>query len=295
MKPKSEAENGWSMQIIKLVPSRVEELSVSNMLDIFEKLSVVRISDDVLLHENFNTLIDSVKLNESSLSARQFVDIFMHICNAEVPMFDELTEIIVNILLQRIDSFTVDDIIDVDFAIRKYYAREIQLSKLIEKLRQSTRSLFTAKANKELNQSQTYDKLMRMLKYLGNNRSLMKDVHTIRLIELLLLEDDNDFSKNDAAFVIVTLARLPVLNDSSKLLLAKVFRVWCNRANDTDDVKTILKLLVGKKLDGIDLSPFNNAAFIQHCTKLAIEYDNVTTAIDILENFNEMVCSSNFC
>lgn len=290
VKPKDEANNGWSMQIIKLVPTKVEELSVSNMLDIFEKLGAVRISDDVLLHENFNTLIDSVKLNESILSVRQFVDIFTHICNAEVPMFDELTEFIVNILLQRIDSFTVDDVIDVDFAIRKYYAREVQLSKLFDELRQKTRSLFTDKANKELGQLQTYDKLMRMLKYLGNNRSLMKDVHTTRLIELLLLEDDEEFGKNDAAYVIVMLARLPVLNDSSKLLLSKVFRVWCNRAKDTDDVKTILKLLVGKKLDGIDLSPFHNATFINHCTKLAIEYANITTAIDILDNFNEMVC-----
>lgn len=272
------------------MPSTVEELSVSKMLDIFEKLSIARVSDDVLLHENFNTLIDSVKLNESSLSVRQFVNIFMHICNAEVPMFDELNEFIVNILLQRFESFTVDDIIDVDFVIRKHYVREFQLSKLFEELRQKTRAQFADKANKELSQAQSYDKLMRILKYLGNNRSLMKGVHTTRLIELLLLEDDNEFSKNDAAFVIVTLARLPVLNDSSKLLLAKVFRIWCSRAKDTDDVKTILKLLVEKKLNGIDFSPFQNNAFIKHCTKLAIEYANVTTAVDILNSFNEMVC-----
>lgn len=90
--------------------------------------------------------------------------------------------------------------------------------------------------------------------------------------------------------MILTLARLPVLNDSSKLLLTKVFRVWCSRAKDTDDVKAILKLLVGKKLDGIDLSPFNNATFIKHCTTLSIEYANIPTAIDILDSFNEMVC-----
>lgn len=283
-------ENEWSMEIIKLVPSTVEELSVSKMLDIFEKLSIVRISDDVLLHENFNTLIDSVKLNESSLSVRQFVNIFMQICNAEVPMFDELNEFIVNILLQRFESFTVDDIIDVDFVIRKYYVREFQLSKLFEELRQMTRASFADKANKELSQVQSYAKLMRMLKYLGNNRSLMKGIYTTRLIELLLLEDDNEFSKNDAAFVIVTLARLPILNDSSKLLLAKAFRIWCQSANDTDDVKSILKLLVAKKLDGIDLSPFRCEAFIKHCTKLAVEFANISTAIDILDSFNEMVC-----
>lgn len=284
------ATDGWSMDIIKLVPSTVEELSVSKMLDIFEKLSIAQISDDALLHENFNTLIDSVKLNESSLSVRQFVDIFMHICNAEVPMFDELNEFIVNILLQRIESFTVDDIIDVDLVVRKYYAREFLLSKLFEQLRQTTRALFADKANKELSQVQTYDKLMRMLKYLGNNRSLMKGVYTTRLIELLLLENDTEISKDDAAFVIVTFARLPTLNDSSKLLLAKAFRICCNRVKDTDDIRTILELLVDKKLDGIDLTPFKNDAFIHHCTKLAIQYANIKTAVDILHSFNQMVC-----
>lgn len=286
----NKTEKEWSMEIIKLVPSTVEELSVSKMLDIFEKLSIVRISDDVLMHENFNTLIDSVKLNESSLSVRQFVNIFMHIGNAEVPMFDELNEFIVDILLQRFESFTVDDIIDIDFVIRKHYVKEFQLSKLFEDLRQKTRELFADKANKELSQVQTYNKLMRMLKYLGNNRSLMKDVFTTRLIELLLLVDDNEFSKTDAAFMIVTLARLPALDDSSKRLLAKAFRIWCTKAKDTDDVKSILKLIIEKKLDGIDLSPFQNDAFIKHCTNLAIEYANVPTAVDILKNFNEMVC-----
>lgn len=288
--PPKKAEIGWSMEIIKSVPSRVEELNVPDMLDIFEKLSIFGISEDVLLHENFSTLIDSVKLNESFLSVRQFVNIFMHICHAEVPMFDELNEFIVNILVQRIDSFTVDDIIDVDFVIRKYYAREFLLSKLFEELRQKTRALFVDKANKELSQVQTYDKLMRMLKYLGNNRSLMKGVYTTRLMELFLLEDDNEFKKEDAAFVIVTLARLPALNDSSKLLLAKAFRIWCSRAKDTDDVKSILRLLAEKKLQGIDLSPFQNDAFIKHCTKLTIDYANVTTAVDVLDSFNGMVC-----
>lgn len=291
----NKTEKEWSMEIIKSVPSTVEELSVSKMLDIFEKLSIVRISDDVLLHENFNTLIDSVKLNESSLSVRQFVNIFLHICNAEVPMFDELNEFIVDILIQRFESFTLDDIIDVDFAIRKHYGREFQLSQLFEELRQKTREQFADKANKELNQVQPYDKLIRMLKYLGNNRSLMRDVCTTRLIERLLLEDDNQFSKNDAAFVIVTLARLPTpLNDSLKRLLVKAFRIWCNKANDTDDVKSILKLLIDKKLDRIDLSPFQNDAFIKRCTNLAIEYANVTTAVDILNIFNKMVGISVF-
>lgn len=278
------------MKIIESVPATAAELSVPNLLGIFEKLSYVAITEDALLHENFSTLIDSVKLNQSFLNAQQFVGLFRHICNAEVPLFDELSELVVNNLLKRITSLTVDDIIDTDFVIRKYYVRNFKLSQLFEKLRQKTRASFVDKANNVLAEQQPYDRLMRMLKYLDNNQTLMAKIDTERLNEQLLLTNDSEFSRFDAACVIVTMARLRALSDSSKQLLNKAFRIWCSRAEDTDDVRAMLQLLVYKKLKGIDLSPFHNTMCIEHCTKLTIESANVSIAAVILDFFNRMVC-----
>lgn len=278
------------MEIINSVPSTIDELSVQQMLNIFDELSIFRISDEALTHENFSTLIDSVKLNESSLSVRQFVEIFMNICDAEVPMYDELNEFIANILLQRCQSLTAHDIVDIDFVVRKHYRRDGRLSKLFDRLRRETRSKFLDKMDDALDKDQSFKRLMRMLKYLDNNRSLMKDYRTIRLTMLLREVFDEEFSKDDAAFVIVASARLPELNECSKELLAKAFRICRNKVKDADEVRAILKLLVEKKAARIDLKSIQDLMFIQHCTKLAIAHENITTVADILHNFNELVC-----
>lgn len=291
VKPSRQPKFDWSKDVIVMVPSKPEELSISEMIQIFEKLSLYKISDDTLVHEKFNTLIDSVRFHEKFLNLKQLVKIFKCICEAEVPMYDDLTEFIVKTLLLRMRFLTVDDIIDVDFTIRKFYAREFRLSKLLETLRQETRASFIDEANDELiEQQNSHRKSMRLLKYLSNNQTLMQNIDTTKLFKNLLSTNDDEFPKSDATYVIVSFSRFRSLNDSAKQLLTKAFGIWCNNAEDTDDIRAILKLLIAKKLNGINLLPFQNVAFIERCTKLTIEYGDIATALDVLDGFNKMVC-----
>lgn len=282
-------DNGRSLKIIESIPTDVQAINEEDLLNVFEKLSAGVISDDALLHENFNTLIDATKLLLPKVSVAQNVRIFSQICQAQIPMFDELSEIIVNALLRRISFITVDEIITVDFSVREYYTREWKLSRVFEAMRQATRAAFVVKANNELVNQQTYEKLIRMMRYLSNNPSLVKNVDTTSLFEQLLLTEDYEFQLNDAVCVIVTLARFATLDGNAKQLLSKMLRIWCNSTKNIDDVKAILGLLSAKKLKDFDSTSFNDPLFVQHCSKAAIQRKDVRSGFEILDGFNQLV------
>lgn len=284
------ADNGRSLKLIESLPQDPILFTENDLIDAFAKLSSGPVSDDALLHDNFNTFIEATTLILPKLSATQNVQIFSQMCRAEIPMFDELADIVVKALLQRITFMTIDEIIEVDRSIRSYYVREWKISKLLETLRQSTRTAFIVKVNCDLIESQSYEKLMRIIQYLSNNKSLVKNIDTTSLAEQLLLIDDHKFQLNDVVCVIITLARNLQLDEHSQQLLTKMFRIWCSRNKNIGDVQTILELLVTKKLKDIDLTPFQNLSFIQHCAKHAIDHREIRSAFDILNRFNEMVC-----
>lgn len=265
-----------------------------DLCSIFKQLSVGVISDEAFLHENFNTLTEATKNLLPKLSVTQIVEIFSQITRAKIPMFDELSEIIVNTLLQRISLITVDEIISVDKTVRDHYNREFKLSRVFETMRQATRASFIVKANNELVNNQSYDKLIRMMRYLSNNPSLAKNVDTMSLSKQLLLTDDNEFQFEDVICVIVTLARFPKLDEHTKQLLTKMFRIWCSNTS-LWDIKALLRLLQTKKLKGIELAPFNDPQFIQHCSKAAIQRNDITSGFDILHGLNDLVSKNFVC
>lgn len=285
-----QANNGHSLKIIESLPLDATLFGERELIDVFVKLSSEPIGDDALLHDNFNTFTEATRLILPKLSATQNAQIFSQICRAEIPMFDELTEFVAETLLQRITCLTVDDIIDVETSLRNYYARDWKISKLFETLRQATRTAFIVKMNSERLENQSYEKLMRIIRYLSNNKSLVKNVDTTSLAEQLLAKDDHEFQLNDSVCVIVTLARFPQLNEHDKQLLTKMFRIWCSNATDKTDVRAILELLVSKKLQDIDLTPFQNHAFVQLCAKHAMEHRDIRSTSGVLYGFNEMVC-----
>lgn len=284
-------DNGRSLKIIESIASDPNEIGVQDFVDVFEKLGAGIISDNALVHENFNVLIEASKLLLPKLTVTQNVQIFSQICQAEIPMFDELSETVAKALLEQIRLMSVDEIIRLDYSIRKYYARERKLSKLFEEMRQAARTSFIVKSNNELVDNQSYDKLIRMMKYLSNNQSLIRNMDTMSLCAQLMLKDDWEFNKNDVVCVIITLARFSQLNEDSKELLKKMFRIWCfNETKTINDVLGILKLLLDKKLYGIDLTPFHNATFVEHCVQHAIEQSDLNSSFTVLDKFNEMVC-----
>lgn len=292
VKPTKPPDNGRSLTIIEAISPDPNAINEQDLLNIFEKLSTGIISDDALEHENFSILIDASKLHLPKFSVSQNVRIFTQICEAQIPMFDELSEIVADALLRCISFITVDDIISLDFSLRKYHARESKLSKSFETVRQATRTSFIVKANNELVENQSYDKLIRMMRYLSNNQSLVKNVDTTSLAEQLLLKEENEFQQNDVVCVIVTLARFQKLDEHTKQLLTKMFRIWCKHAKSLEDIKSMLKLLTTNKLKDIDLTSFNDPLFIQHCSKYAIQQRNVKSGFEILDSFNEMVSST---
>lgn len=287
---KMSLDNGQSLKIIESLPSNPLDITKEKLLDAYDKLAQAPISDDALLHDNFNTFIDATKIMLISPNATSIVRIFNQICRAEIPMFDELSEMVANALLRRSDFMTMDEIISVDFSLRKYYAREGKLSKLFETLRQATRLGFSVQAKTfHLNQ-QPYARLIRIMRYLSNNQSLMRDIDIVSLSEQLLLKEDAEFQLNDTVCVIGTLSQQPKLDEHSKQLLIKMFRIWCSSAKNSKDVRAIIWPLFIRRHFNLDLTTFNDPSFVKHCTKLVIEAEDITLGFEILKPFNNLVC-----
>lgn len=288
------ADGGRSLKMIETLPCNPSEFNGDILIRTFDELGIAAISDDALLHENFNTLTDATKLILPKLTVAQIVHIFNRVCCAQVPMFDELTEFIVNTLLRRVTIMTIDDINDVDHSLRIYYKREMKVSVLFDTLRQAMRISFVVKVNNELIGSQNYKRLMRIVQYLSNNQSLVKNVDTKSLSEQLLLEEDHEFQLNDVICIIVSMARYPRLDEYSRQLLAKMFKIWCCNTDDIVDVQKILELLATKKLKHNDLASFQDSLFISHCSKLTIIHcvnkKDFRLGFDVLNRFNDLVC-----
>lgn len=291
-KIKPAVDGGRSLKVIEALPCISSEFDNETLIETFCKLGVAPISDDALIHEKFNTLIEATKLILPQLTVEQNVQIFSEICRAEIPMFDELTEFIVDTLLRRVACMTIGDIIVTDYSLRSYYAREMKVGKLFETLRQATRAAFIVKVNNRLVDSQGYEKLMQIVRYLSNNQSLVKNIDIRSLSEQLFLAEDQQFRLNDVTCVIISFARVPTedLPEYSRQLLSKMFRIWCQRTNNFEDVKKILELLVTKKSKDNDSSLLQDGEFISHCSKLTIDKNELRNAFIVMNLFNDLVC-----
>lgn len=285
-------DGGRSLEIIKALPAESEDFTAESLIEVYDKLSIGPISDAALLHENFDTFIDATESILPQLSASQCAHIFKQTARAQIPMFDELTQTIANHLLRCITFITVDEIIDVDFALRKYYVIEWRMSKVFERIRQATRAAFVVRVNDELVERQNYTKLIRIMRYLSNNPSLVKNVDTASLSEQLLLTDDYEFQPNDVICTIVTLNRFPKHDEHSKQLLTKVFCMWCGNAQHIDDVKEIFELLITKQLKNDRSFSIDDKLFVQRCNQIVIEKNDMRSAFDVLDMMNELAQKS---
>lgn len=301
------SRNGYAsvnpLIIIAAMPDDPKDLTTNDLIAIFENLSKEPISDEALLHANFDTLIDATKLILPQLSASQNAWIFNQIAQAEIPMFDELTEIVTDNLMKNVYHLSPDEMIDVDFALRKYYAKEKKISGKLELLRKTARNAFPLRLNLNLLEDTSYKQLMKIVRYLSNNSSLIANERDERnyefdtlekhdldmLISKILWLDDHVFQMNDVVCVIVTLSRFPKLNEKSEKLLEKMFRIWCKSAKNFDDVDKILNLLVERGRLRYDSKLFSNPLFIEQCAQHTIKNNKLSDTLSILEAFIRLV------
>lgn len=287
-RPRTALDNGRSLKIVQALPSDPQEFNEEIFIEFFDKLSLAPISEEALIHENCMALIDASRLILPKLSYSQIVNIFNQISRAEIPMFDEIAKVVVNALSDRYSEASVHDIVDIDFSVRRYYAKG-PLSRLFAFLSKIVQSEFVYKVNKAIAQGPSSSQLMRIMRYLSNNLSVGALVDKSILSNQLLLIADHEFRLHDAVCVIVTYSTFTEFDEHSKQLISKMYRIWCNEANTDENARYILSLLSTKKSDHCDLSIFHNTPFIQHCAKLACNKNDIISAFIVLQRFNELV------
>lgn len=279
--------------MIQALPANEAMLTKNNINEIYTILSAKSpINPRVLAHDRFMNLIRSTKIVLPKLSVQENTDILKKIIGAEVPMEDELCEVVVKALLPRISLISIDDIIALDFLLRKTWGID-NLSTSFETLRLTMRTIFALKASDKLNEKLSYEQLMKMVRYLSNNTSISNTFGLERLAAQLLLIDDGMFQHKDVICVIVTLARCMKLDADSEQLLTKMYRVWCKNANSAVHVIDLLKLIVEKKRENIELTPFNDEEFVDYCVRIT-KFGNIENCFEVLDNFNELVRRTGF-
>lgn len=291
--PKPATDGGRSLEVVAALPSDAKEFNEEILINSFEKLSLAPISEDALLHENFDALIEASKLILPNLSLGETMKIFKQIYRAEVPSSDELSEVVVVNLSSRIECLTIDQLNAVDVLIRKYYERG-PLRVYFKTLHQNLELQFVDKWDTQIDDIHCKKKLMRIIRYISNHQKITEQLNPESLSNRLLLRYDSEFEVNDVIGVIVTYARFTLpLGEATQLLINKMYRIFCKKADTVGEVRELLRFLDINKSVACELTPFTNEEFIQHCTTLASDRNDVKSAFDVLYYFNGLVCHFN--
>lgn len=276
------------LDIIKALPANSKDYTEDILIKAYDELSNRPISKEALLDGNFDEFIDATERILPTLSVSQNVQIFKQTADAEIPMYDELTEIIVKILLPRINHLTVDEIFEVDDTLCRYYIVEWKISKLFKILHVRASGIFKSKVNDFLLKCPCYEKLMRMMIYIYNNPSMIKSFDTTKLLEQLLLMDDHKFQHKHIEHIIVTLYKI---DTQSHQVLKKMYRNWCNTQHNIESVHNFLKQLIfARGSNRGDIPFYSDPLFIQRCTEIAIEKKTLSECFKVLHRFNNLVC-----
>lgn len=278
------------LDIIKALPADSKDFTEDILIKAYDELSKSPISEEALMHGNFDELIDATERILPKLSVSQNVHIFKQTAEAEIPMYDELTEMIVKSLLPRITHLTIDEIFDVNDALHRYYIIELKISKLFKTLHVRASGIFKLKVYDFLHERQCYEKLIQMMIYLDNNPSFIKSVDTTSLSEQLLLMDDHEFHDSHIEHIILTLNKFPKLDTQSQQLLQKMYRNWCSIEHNIESVHKFLEQLFVEKKPNTDSSSHPDPLFIQRCTEIAIGMETLSDRFKVLHRFNDLVC-----
>ncbi|XP_031621107.1 uncharacterized protein LOC116339397 [Contarinia nasturtii] len=297
----NETNGTESLQIVQTLPSDPKDFTKDSLIETFDRLGAYTIGDDALIHGNYDVLIDATKLILPKLNRTQCVHIFMNLCRANVPMFDELCEIVVCNLSERVDSsishiyylneenyesFTLDEIIAIDVTIREYYYKKLKLSVLFDTLRKWIRKIFTFKMEHNV-KNFSFTELTKAMRYLSSNTTLVESFDTKPLFQQLLAANDNEFQLADVNCILVTMSRFKKLDEYARQVVDKMFNICCNKATKFNDAFTILHSFYDHKPTFMDFPPtFVSTKFINCCMQLMLQSDHYEDSLRLLKCFN---------
>lgn len=276
------------MQIIQSLPSDRGIIDKKDLYNTFLRLNEAStFTEDVVCHPNFEKLRRITQYTLPRLRDYEVKDMLVVVLSTQILMDDKLSKIIMNAFLQRISLISLDQIIFLDFILRKYYNLN-ELNKRYEIFRLTLQTMFLLKVHNEIGEFRNFESMRKIATYIGNNHEIIPSNILNSLTSSLLLADDEQFKVIDIIIILRLLSRFGELNEHVLKLLRKMFNLWCESIPTVNDVK-LLSVMLAKNKDIIDKNAFNDKNFIRHCTQVLIKANDYTTSFYVQSNFNHLV------
>lgn len=276
------------VDLIESLPSNANEMTVESLVAFFDRINGnYLIPFRVTEHPKFAILRDATEILLPQLNTKEVKHMLVAILPSKAIMHDKLSNTIADAMLKRAANIPFEQILFVDFIIRKYY-KKFELSKNYNILRLRLQAIFLSKVEDELDEVDDLENLMKIVAYCQNNAEIIPPKLLNRLTTSLLLSEDDEFTVMHISSILMFLANFGKLDEHVEKLLHQMFGLWNKSAATADEVQVLLKVLAAKE-DTIDKEIYKHPEFIRHCVTIVSQQDNSKLLFSVQNSFNKLV------
>lgn len=289
-------------EILDTVPPESEALSPLDTLNIFRSLREIArkpyqhtyqrsISPyNVTDHKNFHILCQALKVSMPYLEMNGKLDILSAIGNLSVPIDSEIFNTVLLSFHDNLFSMSLNEIMMLDQVL--YSSRK---SQMIDNLRTSLVNHFNMKSSKLQIEFNYFMKMRRMLQFIRRNQYEIVDEVFDNIGHCAAKQNVDILTANEAMDTIILLSTHGNRSEYVWPILNKAFDVWCNSEIDMRMVEILLRILVRRKRNGIDVNRYKDPRFIDTCAQTAITNGDIEKCFLILQYLNQLVSCITLC
>lgn len=275
------------MELIEILPSNSKSITKEDLIEFYGK---IRLQDSIthktINHPKFTVLREATVANLSQFNTKELKNLMVAILPSKAVMNDQLGRSIADALIERSTFLPFEQIIFIDFVMRKYYNLS-ELSSSYNMLRLRLQTLFLMKIEDVLNDNTDFEELMKIVAYCSNNSEIISTKMFNILTTSLLLTDDEKLTVTHIMSCLILLASKQ-LNDHTEKLLNRMILLWRQSNVNATEVQVLLKVLAARK-QTIDLKYFKNEEFIRHCVMVVTQQTDRKLSFSVQNFFNRLV------
>lgn len=252
------------IELIAALPENPRDITMVDVLNFYDNIKRnYVITHAVVRHPKFNLIRKMTETHLLQFNTKELTNVLIAILPSKALMNDKLSQMIIDVIVQRANHLPFSAILFTDFILHKYYSLS-ELNKDYSILRLTLQRLFLSKIDDALNDVNDFEELMKMVAFCNNNVEVITPKIANLISTSLLLRDDEKFTVNNIISCLSLLASFGKLNDHVTKLLAKMIELWSESEATAYEVRNLLRILVANK-NTIDKEQFNDLKFIRHC------------------------------
>lgn len=279
-------------EILDTVPPESEALSPLDTLNIFRslrevthKLSKQSISSyNVTDHKNFNILCQALKVSMPYIEMNGKLDILNAIKNLSVPIDNEIFNTVLVSFHDNLFNMSLNEIMILDRVLWSS-----QKNQMVDDLHRSLIDQFNLKSSKLKIEFNYFMKMRRMLQFIQRNQYEIIEEVFDNMGNCAAKQNVDILTAYEAMDTMILLSNFSNRSEGVWPILDKAFDVWCNSEITMRMVEIVLKILVRRKRNRIDVNRYKDPRFVETCARTAIINGSIETCFLILRYLNQLV------